>query len=115
MNSPISTITNEDLFNRLDSPAVPAIVDVRSSMEFRRGHIPGALHIPFWKMFSKAKTVSARQDRDVIVYCEHGPRAVVGRFALHNAGFAKVYYLKGHMAGWRKKGLPMEYNAVHGQ
>jgi rhodanese-related sulfurtransferase len=42
----------------------------------------------------------------VVVYCAHGPRAGVARWALNMAGIPNVLYLKGHMTGWHKHALP---------
>ena len=47
-------------------------------------------------------------DQPVVVYCQHGPRAVIAKFALRLAGHTDVRYLEGHMSGWEKTGLPLE-------
>ena len=88
--------------------SAPVIVDVRSSYEYRQGHIPGAIHMPFWQSFFLADNLTATGDRPVVVYCQHGPRAVIARFALRKAGHADVRYLDGHMSGWERAGLPLE-------
>jgi hydroxyacylglutathione hydrolase len=43
-----------------------------------------------------------------VVYCEHGPRAVLARSLFLMLGVRPVAYLKGHMSAWRQAGLPME-------
>jgi rhodanese-related sulfurtransferase len=86
----------------------PVIVDVRSAYEYRHGHIPGAIHMPFWRSFFPADDLSTPKDRPVIVYCQHGPRAAIAKFALQQAGYADVRYLDGHMSGWEKAGLPLQ-------
>lgn len=92
----------------IKSGAAPEIIDVRSGYEYRRGHVPGARHMPFWKMFSLADKLATPRDRPVVVYCQHGPRAVIAAFALRRAGFTDVKYLEGHMSGWESAGLPLE-------
>ena len=37
----------------------PTIIDVRSSYEYQAGHIPGAIHIPFWSAFFRVDEISA--------------------------------------------------------
>ncbi len=101
-------IQQADLLALLQTKQVPVIIDVRSSGEFNAGHIPHAQHIPFWQSFtSDALDNNARQD-DLILYCEHGPRAGIAKFAYTLAGFKNIRYVQGHMTSWRKAGLPIE-------
>jgi rhodanese-related sulfurtransferase len=101
-------ISAAELDRLISSGSAPAIVDVRSGYEYRQGHIPGAIHMPFWKSFFVADKLAAAGDRPVVVYCQHGPRAVIAGFALQRAGYADLRYLDGHMSGWEKAGLPLE-------
>lgn len=86
----------------------PAIVDVRFGAEFMAGHVPGAIHLPFWLAFVRAGRLDIPRDKPVVVYCAHGPRAALGKLALGLAGFTRLSYLKGHMSGWYRAGLPVE-------
>ena len=102
-------IKQAELLSLLQSEqASPIIVDVRSGMEYKAGHIPHAQHIPFWQSFTTDALDSAEKQDDVILYCEHGPRAGIAKFAYYMAGFKKIRYVEGHMTAWRKAGLPME-------
>jgi rhodanese-related sulfurtransferase len=107
MNLP-THISATDLEQRIKSGTAPVIIDVRSAYEYRKGHIPGAIHMPFWQSFFLANDLTAPGDRPVVVYCQHGPRAVIARFALRQAGHTDVRYLDGHMSGWEHAGLPLE-------
>jgi rhodanese-related sulfurtransferase len=100
-------VTASDLLARILAGTAPTILDVRSSGEFTRGHVPGALHIPFWKLLSRA-SVPTSLDDPLVVYCEHGPRARLAGAALRRRGFKRVFYLEGHMAQWRRAGLREE-------
>ena len=102
-----------ELERLIKSGTAPVIVDVRSAYEYRRGHIPGAIHMPFWQSLFLADKVSAGRDQTVIVYCQHGPRAGLGKFALQLAGYADVRYLDGHMSGWERNGLPLQTVPPH--
>ncbi|MCD6526549.1 MAG: rhodanese-like domain-containing protein [Desulfuromonas sp.] len=87
--------------------AAPIVIDVRSAVEYRQGHVPGAIHIPFWAVAFKRAALPP-QTGSVVVYCEAGPRAVLARGLLLLVGVRPVVYLKGHMSAWRRSGLPME-------
>lgn len=88
--------------------AQPIIIDVRSSMEYKAGHIPQAQHIPFWKSFTTDALDNNEKQDAVILYCEHGPRAGIAKFAYFMAGFKNIRYVEGHMTAWRKADLLME-------
>ncbi len=101
-------LTANELDAQIKSGKAPAIIDVRSRWEYEKGHVPNAVHIPFWSIFWRTDDLAVTQDDPIVIYCEHGPRAGIVRFALRNAGFTHVLYLEGHMAHWRKQGLPIE-------
>lgn len=90
----------------LDTPAAPVILDVRTRREFGRGRIPGAVHQPFWRLAPGAGGATLPRDRQLVVYCGHGPRAWIAAVLLRLRGFTRVATLAGHMAEWRRRGLP---------
>ena len=101
-------ITAEALLTRIESGAAPPILDVRSRLEFAKGHVPGARHIPFWRVSRQIDELSIPRDAELVVYCGHGPRAVIAERALRRRGFTRITYLEGHFSGWRRAGLREE-------
>ncbi|OQK16066.1 hypothetical protein AU255_13230 [Methyloprofundus sedimenti] len=101
-------IKQSELLTLLQSEQVPIIIDVRSNREFNAGHIPHAQHVPFWQSFTSDALDNKEKQEQVILYCEHGPRAGIAKLAYTLAGFKKIRYVQGHMTSWRKAGLPME-------
>ncbi len=91
-----------------EEQAHPIIVDVRSTSEYNAGHIPQAQHIPFWQSFTTDALDNKEKQEEILLYCEHGPRAGIAKFAYFMAGFENIRYVEGHMTAWRKAGLPME-------
>jgi len=98
----------DDLLAQIEKGQAPVIVDVRSTYEYKSSHVPGALHIPFWTAFTTNKMDGYEKNKEVVLYCEHGPRAGVAKLALSLSGFKKISYLAGHMTAWKKAGLPVE-------
>jgi rhodanese-related sulfurtransferase len=92
-----------ELARRIEEGRAPAIVDVRSGVEYRAGHVPGAVHIPFWSAPWRGREVPAQPDDEVVVYCGHGPRAMMAAAALRRLGFTNVRLLRGHWAKWKEK------------
>ena len=101
-------VSAEALLRRIDSGMAPIILDVRSWMEFARGHVPGARHIPFWRISRQIDALAASRDAEVVVYCGHGPRASVAGRALRRKGFPHIVYLDGHFSRWRRAGFREE-------
>ncbi|PYR23480.1 MAG: hypothetical protein DMF94_01260 [Acidobacteria bacterium] len=66
------------LLAEIEAGTAPAILDVRSRMEFAHGHVPGALHIPFWTLAARTSEIPVSPDDP------------------------------GHMSGWTRAGLRQE-------
>jgi rhodanese-related sulfurtransferase len=103
-------ISRADLMARIESGSPPPIVDVRSTSEFAASHVPGAVHVSFYSLlFHLDELPEARGDeRPLVVYCEHGPRAGMARAQLWLAGVGPVLFMEGHMTAWKEDGLPVE-------
>ncbi len=98
----------KELAKRLKSAQTPCIVDVRSGFEYRSGHIPGALHLPFLSILLHLSALPKDKQAKVVLTCEHGPRAQLAQSMLRMAGFRNLDLLEGHMSAWRRANLPME-------
>jgi len=98
----------QELIKRIKSKQVPAILDVRSGFEFRNGRIPGAIHAPNWKILLRLAGIPSDKNAELVVTCEHGPRAQLAKGLLGLLGYRNVALLEGHMAAWRHAGRPQE-------
>jgi len=101
-----SHMTQDQLLAAIDQGTAPMIVDVRSQSEYESGHVPSAQHLPFYAMWSHHDEMEAKPEDPIVLYCEHGPRAWIGKFALWTVGYKNVVYLEDHMSGWKEQGLP---------
>ena len=90
------------------SGTAPAVLDVRTPAEYAAGHVRGAINIPFHEVGRRVGDLAALRERPLVVYCGHGPRAWLAGEALRWRGYARVTYLQGHMAAWRRAGLREE-------
>ncbi len=94
--------------HQLESGKAPLIIDVRSESEYLKGHIPGAVHVPFMDISSApAQVIEACKRETVVVTCEHGPRAAYAAPKLRALGCTDVRLLEGHMHRWRNQGYVM--------
>ena len=103
-----SHIAPTTLLAQVEAGTAPTVLDVRSRREFADGHVPGALHIPFWALLTRRSEISTSLTDPVVVYCARGPRAYVAGVLLRASGFRRVMYLQGHMVKWRRAGLRQE-------
>lgn len=103
-----STITQQELIQRMDAKADVLVLDVRTPQEFHAGHIPGAMNIPHTTLSTRLNDVQSYQGKEVVVHCEMGGRAGIAEQVLRGAGFTNVRHLDGDMAAWRMKSLPIE-------
>lgn len=97
----------QELLQRIKAKNPPAIIDVRSGSEFNSGHIPGAIHVPTWKILLRLGDIPADKNTEMVVLCEIGPRAQVAMGILNTIGYKNVTLLSGHMSAWRQAGLPL--------
>ncbi len=93
---------------RKKSGTPPLVIDVRTGPEFCSGHIPGALHAPTLKILFRRVPLPADKGSLLVITCEHGPRAYLAAKLLGRFGYRNITLLEGHMAGWRRGGLPLE-------
>ena len=101
-------VTPEAIATQLDDPTAPLLLDVRSVDEFRNGHIPGAINIPYRQLPGRLDALSGSETTAIVVYCEVGVRASIAEEILHLAGFQQVTPLVGHLQAWRDHGLPID-------
>jgi rhodanese-related sulfurtransferase len=87
-------------------PAV-IIIDVRMKMEYRRGHIEKAVHLPGKKdlMEFTARTAASRP---LYLYCTTETRSRQAAKLLIEAGFERVFIIEGGLNKWKAYGLPIE-------
>ena len=75
------------------------IVDVRSRRAYNKGHIPGAISIPFPDITKRSNELD--QDKMVVIYCESGPWSRIAYGELKELGFKNLRLLKNGIVGWK--------------
>ena len=97
-----------ELLQRIKSNRAPVIVDPRSEIEFKKGHIPGAINAPVRKILFNSANIPADKDREIVIGCMHGQRAMIAKWLLGLYGYRNMALLEGWLEGWIKAGLPVE-------
>jgi rhodanese-related sulfurtransferase len=97
-----------DLFQRIQSNTAPMILDPRSTVEFRRGHIPGAINAPVGKLVLNMVPVPEDRNVEMVIACMHGQRAWLAQKLLALRGYRNTALLEGYLQEWMRAGLPVE-------
>jgi hydroxyacylglutathione hydrolase len=79
------------------------VIDVRGADEWRRGHLPGALHIPLAAL--PAKLSELDPSAPTVLHCKGGGRSAIATSFLKAHGFSNVANLAGGFEGWAKEGF----------
>lgn len=94
-------ITGAELTEMMGDGKPVVIVDVRETWLYSRGHIPGAVNIPY-EDDSQVRVLKELKPSDRIVFvCHGGPMGDELASILVNNGYKDVYNLKGGMRRWR--------------
>jgi rhodanese-related sulfurtransferase len=97
----------DTLLMAVEQGTAPHIVDVRTTKEYAAGHVPSAIHIPYYQLWQRYADLAAGKVDLIVIYCSHGPRAGTAKLQLWALGYRKLAYLEGQMSGWKRNGLPM--------
>jgi thiosulfate/3-mercaptopyruvate sulfurtransferase len=108
--------TLDEVKASLDDPNV-VLVDARTPAEYAKGHIPGAINVPFidnavaarpkvWKsaqdLHAMYEAAGVTPDKTVIPYCSTGVRSAAAYFTLTLLGYPHVSLYTGSWDEWSK-------------
>lgn len=83
------------------------MVDVRSTNQYKDGHISGARSVPGDQIAAGAAALEKFKDKTIIVCCDSGTASGAAARKLTSLGFGKVYNLRGGLGAWRQDNLPV--------
>ena len=70
------------------------LLDVRTSQEYREGHIPGSQNVPLQQL-DKVEEVTENKDTVLYVYCRSGARSRQAVSLLRAMGYTNVHNIGG--------------------
>lgn len=76
------------------------LVDVRTSQEYKEGHIKGARNIDFFAEDFVEQFQDLDKEKPVYIYCRSGNRSSKASKKLAEAGFKKIIDLEGGYKAW---------------
>ncbi|MBI4311752.1 MAG: sulfurtransferase [Chloroflexi bacterium] len=84
------------------------LVDVRTSEEYRQGHIPGFQWFPGGQVIQRADEIVAVRAGHLVLACDGRARATLVAWWLAEMGLPNVSVLDGGASAWARAGLPLE-------
>jgi rhodanese-related sulfurtransferase len=103
----VTPMSQEQLLeHQVKHPQHLFVLDVRSPEEFKEGHVPGAVNVPYDQIATRLSEVP--KDKDVVLYCRSGRRAGIAAEVLQANGYTRLSHLEGDMNAWVEKGRPVE-------
>lgn len=100
------TIEPQTILKLIQNNQAPLILDVRSTTEFYKGHIPGAININY-QLLSKSQALNNYKKQDIVIYCRSGRRAKIAAEILQEKGFNQLIALNGNMIEWQHRNYPL--------
>jgi rhodanese-related sulfurtransferase len=83
------------------------ILDVRTPIEYRDGHVEGSKNIDYKSNDFKKVIEEMDKTKTYILYCRSGVRSAKSYDIMKKLNFTDVYNVEGGIKGWMKKGLPI--------
>lgn len=96
------------LRSRLEGPAAPRVIDVRTPAEFETSHVPGSFSVPLATLKEHADELRPHLDEDVVLVCRSGARARQAGEVLTGAGLPGLRVLDGGMNAWEDAAAPVD-------
>ena len=83
------------------------LLDVRTSGEFKNGHITDAGQLNFYSLDFRKKLLLLPKDQPVYLYCNTGFRSRIAAEILVKNGYSEVYNLEHGIMDWNLQDLPV--------
>lgn len=75
------------------------VLDIRAAADYAKGHVPGAVNVPFATLVKPENLVTYPTDRPILVICYTGHTASMSSSILNTLGY-NAWVIKGGMSAW---------------
>ena len=90
-----------EILNDGDAANDPFILDIRAAADYAKGHIKGAVNVPFAQVFKAENLAKYPMDKQIVVYCYTGHTCSMTSLYLNAMGYNAIS-LKWGIMGWSK-------------
>ncbi len=94
-------VTPEEVKRRLGKGDSLLLLDVREPVEYAICKLPDSKLIPLGQIPDRVRELDSAQD--IILYCHHGVRSLQAAQFMREAGFKRVWSMKGGIEAWSER------------
>lgn len=87
-------LPKSEYLNRIEQLDNEIIIDVRTPIEYSRGHIRNAINISFLGFSFEERAMELDTNRPLFIYCETAHRSPYAMRTLKKLGFSRIYDLE---------------------
>jgi rhodanese-related sulfurtransferase len=77
------------------------VLDVRTGVEYKRGHIAGAVHNNYFSLKFRKRLKALKRDAAYLVHCKSGHRSSRAVKVMSREGFSEIIHMDGGYDAWR--------------
>ncbi|MEN3325171.1 rhodanese-like domain-containing protein [Mariniflexile soesokkakense] len=100
-NTNIKILETQEFKKQITGNSVQ-LIDVRTAIEFKSGHIKTAKNIDFFSSKFNSQLEKLNKEKPIYVYCRSGNRSNKAANQLAKMGFTEIYDLKGGFLNWKE-------------
>ncbi len=99
-------VSTQDVI-RLVNQEDAIVIDVREKTDYNKGHVVGAINIPYAKLKDRVSELNKHKDKPIIIVDAMGQHAGSAGKTLKESGITNVVKLKGGIGSWQADSLPL--------
>lgn len=108
MTPKVSQVEVKDLFDAIQDKKDFVLLDVRTTMEYSKGKIPGSINVPLDQIQTEVEKIIPDKEKHIYVYCLSGSRSIIAVDEMTKFGYTNVYDVKNGILAWRVSNFPVE-------
>jgi rhodanese-related sulfurtransferase len=91
-----------ELHSMLGHKGKVLVLDVRTTEEYAKGHIPEAVNVPIGKLAGKIREMHVSKETTIVTTCDHGGRSSRAALELRKMGYQATSFCR--IESWQKDG-----------
>lgn len=84
------SVSAKEAYRLMEEDNTITLLDVRSTAEYKEGHLPDATLIPLQVLKENLNKLNAVKDQKILLYCRSGNRSVTASRILKKNGFIPI-------------------------
>ncbi|MFA6808042.1 MAG: rhodanese-like domain-containing protein [Eubacteriales bacterium] len=100
LNKKINHLSAEEAYKLIKKNKNLLIIDVRTTQEYKSGHIQGSKSFPVREIASRITDLKKYKEQPILVYCASGGRSPSAVRVLLKNDFNNIYHMKRGLLGW---------------